>query len=200
MDTACSSSLTAIHQAVQAIQNGDCETALAGGVNVMVTPRLFMSLSHGGMLSVDGRCKTFDASANGYVRGEGAGMIVLKTLSRAKKDGNPILGLVKTPNEKGELVGKLATDSQGKPYTTLGYANGPGYVNGDQRPDLTHVDVHAPNYLQAATIPKASETHSGEDVSILATGAGSHLVKGTIEQNVIFHIMLEALKGTIKPQ
>lgn len=116
------------------------------------------------------------------------------TIAGYPQRGNPILGLVKTPNDKGQMVGKLAKDAQGKPYTTLGYANGPGYVNGDKRHDLTHVDTHSLDYKQAATIPIESETHSGEDVSIYATGAGSHLVKGVIEQNVIFHIMLEALK------
>ncbi len=108
--------------------------------------------------------------------------------------GNPILGLVKQPNDSGEMVGELAKDAQGKPYTTLSYANGPGYVNGDERPDLTHVDTQSPDYKQAATIPHMSETHSGEDVAIYATGAGSYTVHGTLEQNVIFHIMKHALQ------
>ena len=108
--------------------------------------------------------------------------------------GNPILGLVKSPNHQGEMVADLAKDAQNKPYTTLSYANGPGYVNGDKRPDLTHVDVESPDYKQAAAIPMDSETHSGEDVAIYATGAGSYTVRGTLEQNVIFHIMKHALK------
>ena len=107
--------------------------------------------------------------------------------------GNPILGLVKTPDKQGNVIGQLAKDDQGKPYTTLSYANGPGYVNGDNRPDLSHVDVTTPDYKQAATIPLYSETHSGEDVAIFAIGAGSQLVHGTIEQNVIYHIMRHAL-------
>ncbi len=107
--------------------------------------------------------------------------------------GNPILGVVKVPDEAGNFVGHISKDAQGKPYTTLSYANGPGYVNGDQRPDLTHVDTTNPDYRQAATIPKISETHSGEDVVIYATGAGSQTVHGTLEQNVIYHIMKYAL-------
>lgn len=107
--------------------------------------------------------------------------------------GNPILGIVKTPDEAGKLIGHLAKDTQDKPYTTLSYANGPGYVNGDKRPNLTHVDTTAPDYKQAAAIPMYSETHSGEDVAIYATGAGSQTVHGTIEQNVIYHIMKYAL-------
>ena len=120
------------------------------------------------------------------------------SISGYPQRGNPILGLVKVPNQKGELVASLAKDSNDKPYTTLNYANGPGYVNDENRPDLTHVDVHSPNYRQEALFPLESETHSGEDVVIYATGAGSHLVKGTIEQNVIFHIMLEAAKNSLK--
>jgi len=78
VNTACSSSLVAVHQAMRAILAGDCETAIAGGVNICLTPRLFFSLSHGGMLSPQGRCKTFDQTADGYVRGEGAAVVVLK--------------------------------------------------------------------------------------------------------------------------
>ena len=107
--------------------------------------------------------------------------------------GNPVLGLVKRPDKAGNLIGHIVHDAQGKPYTTLGYANGPGYVNGDKRPDLSHVDVESPDYKQAATYPMESETHSGEDVVIYATGAGSQTVHGTIEQNVIYHIMKYAL-------
>ena len=109
--------------------------------------------------------------------------------------GNPILGIVKVPDNAGNFVGHISTDAQGKPYTTLSYANGPGYVNGDKRPDLTHVDTTNPDYRQAAAIPKMSETHSGEDVAIYATGAGSQTVHGTIEQNVIYHIMKYALEN-----
>ena len=108
--------------------------------------------------------------------------------------GNPILGVVKVPDSAGNFVGHVSKDAQGKSYTTLSYANGPGYVNGDLRPDLTHVDTTNPDYRQAATVPLMSETHSGEDVAIYAIGAGSQTVHGTIEQNVIYHIMKYALK------
>ncbi len=95
IDTACSSSLVAVHKAVQAIQSGSCQLALAGGVNALLTPTHYISYGKAGMLSPDGRCKTFDADANGYVRAEGVGVVVLKPLSQALKDRNSIHAVIK---------------------------------------------------------------------------------------------------------
>ena len=83
VDTACSSALVAVHQAVQALHSGDCDLALAGGVNVLLSPVTVIAASRARMLSPVGRCKTFDASADGYVRSEGCGILVLKRLSDA---------------------------------------------------------------------------------------------------------------------
>lgn len=95
IDTACSSSLVAIHQALKAIQNGDCELALAGGVNALLSPRTYVQFTQAGMLCADGRCKTFDKAANGYVRGEGVGAVLLKLLDKAIADGDTIYGVIK---------------------------------------------------------------------------------------------------------
>jgi len=95
IETACSSSLVAIHRAVRAMQSGDCEMALVGGINTIVTPWAHISYSKAGMLCEDGRCKTFSKDANGYVRGEGVGMLFLKKLSHAQRDGDHIYGLIK---------------------------------------------------------------------------------------------------------
>ncbi len=95
IDTACSSSSVAIHTACQSLRNGECDMALAGGVNAMVMPETFVALSKAHMLSKTGRCKTFDASADGYVRGEGVGVIVLKRLSEAQRDNDPIIAVIK---------------------------------------------------------------------------------------------------------
>ena len=95
IDTACSSSLIAIHRAVENIRNGHCEMAIAGGVNALLSPEVTLSFSQAGMLSDDGRCKTFDQRANGYVRGEGVGVIVLKKLSLAEADGDMIYGVIR---------------------------------------------------------------------------------------------------------
>jgi acyl transferase domain-containing protein/NADPH:quinone reductase-like Zn-dependent oxidoreductase/SAM-dependent methyltransferase/acyl carrier protein len=94
MDTACSSALTAVHVACEHILAGHCKTAMAGGVTVMITPDGFIGFSQAGMLSPEGKCKAFDASANGFVRGEGAGMVLLKKLSEAIADDDPIHAVI----------------------------------------------------------------------------------------------------------
>ena len=99
IETACSSSLIAVHRAVEAMQSGSCEMAVAGGVNLIITPNAHISFSKAGMLCEDGRCKTFSSQADGYVRGEGVGMIFLKKLSRARRDGNQIHAIIKGTGE-----------------------------------------------------------------------------------------------------
>jgi thioester reductase-like protein len=95
VDTACSSSLVAIHQAAQALRSGECDLALAGGVNVLLTPATMINFSRARMLAPDGRCKTFDAAADGYVRGEGCGVIVMKRLDDALRDGDRIRAVIR---------------------------------------------------------------------------------------------------------
>jgi acyl transferase domain-containing protein/acyl carrier protein len=95
IDTACSSSLVALHLAARALRDGDCDLALAAGVNLLLDPELTIGISKAGMLSPEGRCKVFDASADGYVRGEGCGVVVLKPLSAARSDGDRVYALVR---------------------------------------------------------------------------------------------------------
>ncbi len=107
VDTACSSSLVAIHQAVTGLQRGETDLALAGGVHTILSGRLLELRANAGMLSPDGRCATFDAAANGYVRGEGCGIVVLKRLSEAEADGDRIWGVIRSTalNQDGASPG-----------------------------------------------------------------------------------------------
>jgi alkaline phosphatase len=139
------------------------------------------------------------------------------TIAGYPKRGNPILGKVVEPDKTD-----LAHDQLGLPYTTLSYANGPGYTGESHdamrqamipsgpksfphqpdrfsgitsgRSDLTIVDTTNPQYLQEATVPLPMETHGGEDVAIFATGPQSHLFHGVQEQNVIAHVIMNALR------
>jgi acyl transferase domain-containing protein/acyl-CoA synthetase (AMP-forming)/AMP-acid ligase II/acyl carrier protein len=110
IDTACSSSLVALHQAVRSLRAGESDAALVGGVNLILAPELTTTFARAGMLAPDGRCKTFDASANGYVRGEGCGVVVLKRWSDARRDGDRVLALVRgsAVNQDGRSNGLTA--------------------------------------------------------------------------------------------
>ena len=110
IDTACSSSLVAIHLAIQSLRNGDCDLALTGGVNVILTPEATISLSRSKMMAPDGHCKTFDARADGFVRGEGCGMLVLKPLSQALSDHDRVLAIIRgsAVNQDGRSNGLTA--------------------------------------------------------------------------------------------
>jgi alkaline phosphatase len=127
--------------------------------------------------------------------------------------GNPILGKVRgTGGEDGDRT-QYARDQLGLPYTTLSYANGPGYTGASNaqpagskkfphspssvdpvqgRPDLSNVNTEAPDYMQEALVPTSSETHGGEDVGIWASGPGSDAFRGTLEENVIYHVIVQA--------
>nr|WP_281384574.1 type I polyketide synthase [Flavihumibacter stibioxidans] len=114
IDTACSSSLSAVHLACQSLKNRECSLALAGGVNLILSPAHSISFTKAGVLSPDGRCRSFDAGANGYVRGEGGGVIVLKPLSAAKADGDPIYAIIhgSAMKQDGRTNGLMAPSSE----------------------------------------------------------------------------------------
>ncbi|WP_394836500.1 SDR family NAD(P)-dependent oxidoreductase [Pendulispora rubella] len=110
LDTACSSSLVAIHMACQSLLTRESDLALAGGVNLILSEHTTAALARTQAFSPDGRCKTFDASANGFVRGEGCGIVVLKRLSDAKRDGDDVLAVVRgsAVNQDGRSTGLTA--------------------------------------------------------------------------------------------
>ncbi|NIL90373.1 Phthiocerol/phenolphthiocerol synthesis polyketide synthase type I PpsC [Rhodococcus fascians] len=106
IDTACSSSLVAVHQAVRALERGECTMALVGGANAMFRPETFVSMCKGRFLSFDGRSKSFDAAADGYGRGEGAGMVLLRPLADAIADGDRIYSVIRGSgvNQDGRTI------------------------------------------------------------------------------------------------
>ncbi|HEY4815346.1 MAG TPA: type I polyketide synthase, partial [Chthoniobacterales bacterium] len=148
IDTACSSSLVAIHRAIESIASGSCNLAIAGGVNVLLSPAAFVAFGKAGMLCPDGRCKSFDADANGYVRGEGVGTILLKPLRQALQDRDHIYAVIRgsAENHGGRVQGltvpnpsaqagllKDAFEKAGIDPFTIGYieAHGTGTSLGD---------------------------------------------------------------------
>lgn len=110
IDTACSSSLVAVHLACRSLRSGECDTALAAGVNLLLSAAVTASLQQAGLLAADGKCKPFDAAADGITRGEGCGAIVLKRLADARRDGDRVLAVIRgtAVNQDGRSAGLMA--------------------------------------------------------------------------------------------
>ncbi|NDJ18418.1 beta-ketoacyl synthase N-terminal-like domain-containing protein [Myxacorys almedinensis] len=110
VDTACSASLVAVHLASQSLHSQDCDVAIVGGVNLILNPQLTIALSKANMMAPDGRCKPFDAAANGYVRSAGCGVVVLKRLTEARREGDRVLAILRgsAVNEDGRSNGLTA--------------------------------------------------------------------------------------------
>ncbi len=178
VDTACSASLVAVHLACRSLRSGECTLALAAGVNLILSPDANINFSKSRMLAPDGRCKTFDAGADGYVRGEGCGVVVLKTLSAAQADRNRILAVIRgsAVNQDGRSGGLTAP-------------NGPAQ-EAVIRAALAAADVapHEVGYLEA----HGTGTSLGDPIEVRAAGAvlckdrslGSPLAIGSIKTNV----------------
>ena len=140
LDTACSSSLVTIDTAVKDLRFGRCDLALAGGVNLILAPEATINFCKSGMLSPDGHCKTFDASADGYVRGEGCAILVLKRLSDAVKDGNPILAVIRgtSVNQDGASTGLTVPNGRAQQKVIQ-----EALENAQVQPqDVTYVEAH----------------------------------------------------------
>ncbi|MGV0872594.1 SDR family NAD(P)-dependent oxidoreductase [Mycolicibacterium sp. XJ879] len=140
VDTACSSALVAVHQARQALQSGDCDLALAGGVNVLLSPVTTVAASRARMLSPAGRCKTFDASADGYVRSEGCGVLVLKRLSDAVRDGDRISAVIvgSSVNQDGASSGLTVPNGGAQQRLIESTLNRAGLSGGD----IDYLEAH----------------------------------------------------------
>ncbi|MDZ8033646.1 type I polyketide synthase [Nostoc sp. DedSLP04] len=192
VDTSCSSSLVAVHLACQSLRLQECDLALAGGVNLMLSPATSIIFSQAGMLASDGRCKTFDAQANGYVRSEGCGIIALKRLSDAQRDGDRILALI-----RGSAI------NQDGPSGGLTVPNGPSQEavirqalkNGGVEPaQVSYIEAHG------------TGTSLGDPIELGALGAvfgSSHsqsrpLNLGSVKTNIGHAEFAAGIAGLIK--
>ncbi len=158
LDTACSSSLVAVNLACHSLRSGECNMALAGAANVILQPNITIAYSQSKMMATDGRCKFGDASANGYVRSEGAAVLVLKRLSDARADGDPILALIRgsAVNNDGQSSGFLTTPGSAGQEEMLRKA----YCNAGVQPgQVQYIEAHG------------TGTSAGDPVEIGALGA-----------------------------
>lgn len=133
VDTACSSSLVAVHQACESLRSGDSDLALAGGVNLILSPDITRVFTRAGMLSPSHRCRAFDAGADGYVRGEGAAIVVLKRLSDARRDGDGIRAVIRgsAVNQDGRSNGLTAPNGPAQQAVLRAALEDAGVAPGD---------------------------------------------------------------------
>ncbi|MCJ1386383.1 hypothetical protein MMC17_009509, partial [Xylographa soralifera] len=176
-DTACSSSAVAIHSACKALIAKECSMALAGGVNVITSPNLYQNLSAASFLNPHGSSKAFDVSANGYCRGEGAGLLLLKPLSKAVADGDFILGVIagSAVNQGSNCSPITVPDSQSQ--TTL-YQKALS-ISGIEAKEVTYVEAHGTGTLIGDPIEY-------ESVRVAFTGPSrsEELFLGSVKDNI----------------
>ena len=192
VDTACSSSLVAVHLASQSLRSRDCDMAVVGGVNLALSPDGFIATCRAGMLAPDGHCKTFDAAADGYARGEGCGLIVLKRVSDAIAAGDNILALI-----RGSAV------NQDGPSSGLTVPNGPAQqavirkalTNGGLNPqDISYVEAHGTGTALGDPIEIESLAAAlGEERT-----ADNPLVVGSVKTNIGHLESAAGIAGLIK--
>ncbi|QDV70562.1 Polyketide synthase PksN [Rosistilla carotiformis] len=189
VDTACSSSLVAVHQAAEAIRGGQCDTAIAGGVNLILDPAVTHAFHEAGMLSPTGQCKTFAAGANGFVRGEGCGVVVLKRLSQAVADRDNVLCVVRSSaiNQDGRSNGLTAPSGLAQQQVVRSALN-----NGDVHPaEVQYVEAHG------------TGTELGDPIEIGALAAvygdrSSPLRVGSVKTNIGHLEAAAGIAGVIK--
>ena len=192
VDTACSSSLVALHGACNSLQVGDCDMALAGGVNVVLHPGTAIAFSQANLLSPDGRCKAFDASANGFVRSEGAGIVLLKPLSKALDDGDPIYAVIRATASNN--------DGSTSPYMTpskLGQAEllRRAYERAGVAPDsIQYVEAHG----TGTAVGDPIEVGALNEVFSAGRGAGQTCLLGSSKTNIGHLEAAAGVAGVIK--
>ncbi|AOJ40108.1 non-ribosomal peptide synthetase [Burkholderia lata] len=192
IDTACSSSLVCLHLACESLRSRETGMALAGGVNLMLSPEVMVSFSQARMLSPDGRCKTFDAAADGYVRGEGCGMVVLKRLADALADGDRVLGIVRgTAVDQGGAGGGLTVPSRDSQERVIRRAlNQAGLAPGD----VSYVEAHG----TGTSLGDPIEVEALAGVYGAGRAANEPLVIGSVKTNIGHLESASGIAGLIK--
>lgn len=192
VDTACSSSLVAIHQACHALHAGDCDLALAGGVNVLLSPASLIATSRAKMLSPDGRCKTFDAAADGYVRSEGCGVLVLKRLSDAEQDGDRIRAVIRgsAVNQDGASSG-LTVPNGGAQQRLIAITLARAGIAGR---DVDYLEAHG----TGTSLGDPIEVQAAAAVYGAGRESGDPLLIGSVKTNVGHLESAAGVAGVIK--
>ena len=192
VDTACSSSLVAVHLACQSLRSGESRMAIAGGVNALLTPDPFICFSNWGMMAADGRCKAFDAHADGFVRAEGCGMVVLKRLRDAVADGDHILAVIRgsAVNQDGRSSGLTVPNGPAQEAVIRqALANG-----GVKAEEIDYVEAHG----TGTSLGDPIEAHALAAVLGAGRSAERPLVVGSVKTNLGHLESASGVAGLIK--
>ncbi|MDE2688304.1 MAG: SDR family NAD(P)-dependent oxidoreductase [Chloroflexota bacterium] len=192
IDMACASALAAVHQAVSGLQRGEVDLALAGGVHVVLSPSVSDFMTELGMLSTSGQCSPFDATADGYVRGEGCGVIVLKRLSDAEADGDRIWGVIRgsAVNQNGASAGLTVPNGQAQERVMEAALAQAGFSGAD----VDYLEAHA----TGSQLGDAIEAHAVGSVYGKDREAERPLLMGTVKSNIGHLEAAAGVAGLIK--
>lgn len=192
VDTACSSSLLTVHLAIQSLRRGECDLALAGGVNLILAPISMLTMSKLRALSPRGRCSTFDAAADGYVRGEGAGMVVLQRLGDAIASGAPIIAVLRgsATNHNGRSSGLTAPSGLAQQTVIRRALADAGLEPGD----VGYIEAHG----TATQLGDPLEMHALERVFGPGRARNQPLIIGSVKTNIGHLEAAAGIAGLIK--
>jgi amino acid adenylation domain-containing protein len=192
INTACSSSLVAVQQAYACLQSGDSDLAIAGGVNALLSPDGFINLAKAQMLATDGRCKVFAENADGYVRGEGCGVVILKRLSAAKQDGNVILGIIKSAviNQDGASSGLTVPNGVAQEKLLLSALKNAQLT----AQDISYIETHG----TGTKLGDPMETHAITQVYQNSHSINDPLLIGAVKANIGHLEAAAGIAGLIK--